>query len=96
MSVTTPLYRAITRELPDHYPFVVANEYISSFIGGWQLPAEKLYEAVHQCLLQRVKALTEKHFGKFSQGGLHANVKCVFRLMIFMMLFSPCTSASSL
>ncbi|EKM53567.1 uncharacterized protein PHACADRAFT_197992 [Phanerochaete carnosa HHB-10118-sp] len=66
--------QAITRELPDHHPFIVANEYITSIICKWQLPAEKLHEAVYQCLLQRVKALTQKHFGKFSQGGLHSRV----------------------
>lgn len=69
--------QAITRELPDHYPFVVANEYIAAILTQWKLPADNLYDAVYQCLLKRVKALTEKHFGKFSQGGLHARVNVI-------------------
>lgn len=67
--------RSITRELPDHYPFVVTNEYIASIIGEWHIPAQKLFDAIYHCLLVRVKALTSKHFGKFAQGGLHAHVR---------------------
>ncbi|GJF00698.1 P-loop containing nucleoside triphosphate hydrolase protein [Phanerochaete sordida] len=69
--------QAVTRELPDHYPFLVANEYITSIIGKWKLPADKLYEAVYQSILHHVKALTKKHFEKFAQGGLHARINAI-------------------
>ena len=82
----------MTRELPDHYPFVVANEYITSIIGEWESPAVRLYDAVYHSLLQKVKALTEKHFGKFAQGGLHARVKCVHCRMVTITSVSSCLS----
>ncbi|CAL1711881.1 unnamed protein product [Somion occarium] len=66
--------RAITRELPDHYPFVVSKEYILSFVSHWEGPTRKLFTAVYQVLLSHVKALVVRHFGKYAHGGLQHHV----------------------
>lgn len=75
MPLLTQSHRSITRELPDHYPFVVAKEYIITTIDEWDLPAQKLFDAVYHSLHVKMKVLTKKHFGSFAQGGLHAHVK---------------------
>ncbi|KAI0705266.1 P-loop containing nucleoside triphosphate hydrolase protein [Cerioporus squamosus] len=56
---------AITRELADHYPFVVIREYIVSIISGWQAPAETLFHEVLHVLVKHVKVLVAKHFSQY-------------------------------
>ncbi|KZT04838.1 uncharacterized protein LAESUDRAFT_760851 [Laetiporus sulphureus 93-53] len=51
--------QAITRELPDHYPFVVSLEHINAVTAKWNMPTRNLFDS---------------HFSKFSQGGLQQHV----------------------
>lgn len=83
--------RAITRELPDHYPFIVANEYIVAVIHKWHVPAENLFDAIQRSLLICVKTLVAKHFSKYSQGGLQQRVQYVLQIErhILSLTFTP-------
>lgn len=66
--------RAVTRELPDHYPPVIVNEYIATIIGEWGTPAQNLFDVIQRAVVNHVKELIAKHFGKFAQGGLQQRV----------------------
>ncbi|KAI0077225.1 hypothetical protein K474DRAFT_1596469 [Panus rudis PR-1116 ss-1] len=66
--------KAITRELPDHYPFVVCKEYIATFTSQWETPAERLFASVYKILHGYIKGLVELHFGKFAHGGMQHRV----------------------
>ncbi|KAL4248958.1 hypothetical protein ABKN59_007409 [Abortiporus biennis] len=65
---------AITRELPDNYPFVVKKEYISACTDLWQDPMKELFDIVVKTLVAYVKKLIIKHFGNFSHSGLQGHV----------------------
>src|SRR5882757_1074277 len=39
---TNPLASAVTRELPNTYPFIVQKEYIEAFVEKWDEPAHTL------------------------------------------------------
>ncbi|KAI0364813.1 hypothetical protein BV20DRAFT_1029061 [Pilatotrama ljubarskyi] len=57
--------QSITRELPHHYPFVVTEQYISSFLSLWQKPAEALFREVQRILIQHVKKFVSGHFSQY-------------------------------
>jgi hypothetical protein len=67
--------RARTRELPDNYPFVVQQAYISSITAKWQDPALNLFDAVYRVLSDQVKQIIVEHFGHFGRGGLQQSVQ---------------------
>ncbi|KAI0740579.1 P-loop containing nucleoside triphosphate hydrolase protein [Earliella scabrosa] len=56
---------ARTRELPEHIPFIVTQEYISTIITTWEQPAEVLFREVHNVLITYVKKLVVKHFAQY-------------------------------
>ncbi|THH15705.1 hypothetical protein EUX98_g9424 [Antrodiella citrinella] len=70
-------YGAITRELPDHYPFVICKEYILSLISQWEVPARNLFDAIEKILLGHVKVIVTEYFGKFAHGGLQQHAQTV-------------------
>ncbi|PCH35504.1 hypothetical protein WOLCODRAFT_145834 [Wolfiporia cocos MD-104 SS10] len=69
--------KAVTRELPDHYPFVVSKDYIVSITSQWHIPTRTLFDSVQKVLNTHVKQLVAQHFSKFSQGGLQQTVTIV-------------------
>lgn len=68
---------AVTRELPDNYPFVVQKRAILQFVDLWRAPALRLFEStqarVETLLLRMVSA--DAHFGHHSK--LKQLVACV-------------------
>lgn len=82
--------RAITRELPDHYPFVVSNEYILSIVQKWDVPVRSLFDTIQHVLFAHVKVLVNKHFEKFTQGNLQHHVLYVtHRVSLFVPTHRP-------
>ncbi|OBZ65896.1 Interferon-induced GTP-binding protein Mx2 [Grifola frondosa] len=68
---------AITRELPDHLPFVVSSDYISAITAQWDAPTRRLFASVQDMLSLYVRNLVKKHFGKYMHGGLHQQVMLI-------------------
>ncbi|EMD32900.1 hypothetical protein CERSUDRAFT_76972 [Gelatoporia subvermispora B] len=75
--IEVSLHRAITRELPDHYPYVVTNEYITSVVCKWNVPTQRLFRDVQKRLVEYVKRLINKHFSKYAHGGLQQKVTLI-------------------
>jgi GTP-binding protein EngB required for normal cell division len=69
--------RARTRELPDVYPSVVREFYISPVIEKWKDPALDYFEAVDKILCHHIKELIRKHFGSFGNGKLQRKIQSV-------------------
>ena len=69
------LDRARTRELPDNYPFVVQQSYISDVTGKWLKPALILFDEVDHVLANHVRDLVSKHFQHFGRGNLERMVQ---------------------
>lgn len=66
--------RATTRELPDYFPYVVIQEYITKITAQWDVPTRNFFDAVQKILTQYVKDVVNQHFSKFTHGGLYLNV----------------------
>jgi hypothetical protein len=66
--------RAVTRELPDHYPFEVIKSLIQAVTEKWSIPSHNFAEVVHGLLVVHVKKIIANHFSNFAAGGLHQRV----------------------
>ncbi|KZT22318.1 hypothetical protein NEOLEDRAFT_1171464 [Neolentinus lepideus HHB14362 ss-1] len=66
--------KAITRELPDKYPFIVTELFIKEFTKDWEKPALDLFDAIHDKVAAYVEKLAEEHFKQYNQGGLQQRV----------------------
>jgi len=72
--------RARTRELPDHYPFVVQKAYITEFVKKWRQPSLALFDAVYDILKKDVETIVDRHFARMGRGVLKQSVLYVFHL----------------
>ncbi|KAI6010935.1 P-loop containing nucleoside triphosphate hydrolase protein [Pisolithus orientalis] len=59
-----------TRELPDYYPFVVQETYISMIVKKWQEPAIDLFDIVNSIIRERVGKIVDDHFAHLGKGGV--------------------------
>jgi hypothetical protein len=60
--------RALTRELPDNYPFAVQQAYISLATSKWLDPALNLFDAINTIQTEYVQKIVLRHFGHFGHG----------------------------
>lgn len=61
-----PLTRAVTRELPNNYPFIVQKEYIEVFVKQWDGPAQTLFTAIVERVKEATLRVVDVHFGKYA------------------------------
>lgn len=69
------MFRARSRELPHHYPNIVAKRYITDIISEWLAPAEALFREYHTVLGDRLNGFIDAHFTQYPALGVV--VKCV-------------------
>ena len=62
----SPLTRAVTRELPNNYPFIVQKGYIKSFVKKWNEPAHILFKIIAEKVKEATLSLVETHFGNYT------------------------------
>jgi hypothetical protein len=60
-----PLTSAVTRELPNTYPFVVQKGYIKGFVGNWNEPAHALFKTIAEKVKEATLRIVETHFGNY-------------------------------
>jgi hypothetical protein len=68
------LIRAVTRELPNNYPFIVQKEYIVVFVKRWDEPAQALFVSTVDKLKQLTLRVVDTHFGNYTHGHLKQRV----------------------
>lgn len=61
-----PLIRAVTRELPNNYPFIVQKEYIAAFVKQWDGPAQALFTAIVKKVKEASLRVVDVHFGNYA------------------------------
>jgi len=61
-----PLTRAVTRELPNTYPFIVQKGYIESIVREWNEPAHALFKTVAEKVKEATLRIVETHFGNYT------------------------------
>jgi hypothetical protein len=76
--LTSHFARAVTRELPNNYPFVVKKGLIGTAVEKWDSPSKKLFDATKKELQKRVRELIEDQFSQYAHGGLKQRVMYVF------------------
>ncbi|KAI6010933.1 P-loop containing nucleoside triphosphate hydrolase protein [Pisolithus orientalis] len=59
-----------TRELPDYYPFVVQEAYISTIVKKWQEPAIDLFDIVNSIMRESIEKMVDDHFAHLGKGGV--------------------------
>ncbi|KAF8504672.1 P-loop containing nucleoside triphosphate hydrolase protein [Russula emetica] len=65
---------AVTRELPNNYPFIVKKHFISSIVKEWNPSSKKLFDFTRKELTRRVKEVIEDHFSQYTQGHLKQRI----------------------
>ncbi|KAI0032843.1 P-loop containing nucleoside triphosphate hydrolase protein [Vararia minispora EC-137] len=56
---------AVTRELPNNYPFIVKKQLIVGFVDKWDIPAKTLFLKSRQVLQMQVLAIVNERFEQF-------------------------------
>lgn len=69
-----PLTRAVTRELPHNYPFIVQKEYIVTFVNKWEDPAQALFISTTTKLREITLRVVDGHFKNYTHGHLKQRV----------------------
>jgi len=69
-----PLIRAVTRELPNNYPFIVQKGYILAFVEKWDDPAQTLFVATVGKLKELTLRIVETHFEQYTHNHLKQRV----------------------
>ncbi|KAI9508381.1 P-loop containing nucleoside triphosphate hydrolase protein [Russula earlei] len=65
---------AVTRELPNNYPFIVQKEYIIAFVKEWDDPSQGLFISTVEKLKELTLCIVDKHFGPYTYGHLKQRV----------------------
>jgi hypothetical protein len=73
LRTNTPI-RAVTRELPYNYPFIVQKEYILAFVNKWGDPARALFISIAAKLKELTLRVVDTHFGNYTHGYLKQRV----------------------
>lgn len=68
-------FRAVTRELPGHFPFVVQQNLVQGIIQKWESPALNLCAIVRAMVNSHVNTLVMRHFGNFGRGTLEDRIR---------------------
>ena len=58
--------RAVTRELPNTYPFIDQKEYIKAFVRKWNEPAHTLFKTITEEVKEATLCIVENHFGHYT------------------------------
>ena len=61
-----PLTSAVTRELPNTYPFIVQKEYIKAFVEKWDDPAHTLFKTIDEKVKEASLHIVETCFGDYT------------------------------
>jgi hypothetical protein len=84
--LTLHFARAVTRELPNNFPFVVKKRFIGTVVEKWDSPAKTLFGVTKYELNKRIKEAIEDHFSQYTYGGLKQRVMCVCQCLCLTFL----------
>lgn len=66
--------RAVTRELPNNYPFIVQRGYIIDTVRQWDDPAKTLFDFTVKKLKEMTSRIIDTHFERHAHGNLKQRV----------------------
>jgi hypothetical protein len=68
------LHSAVSREFPDHCPFVVTHQYVRGITAQWRGPVDNLCDEVYNVVSMHAKDIVNRHFSEYQHGGLQQAV----------------------
>ena len=54
--------RTRARELPDHCPFPLLEDYANKFVATWETPADVLLDEIFRTLRAQMEKIISQHF----------------------------------
>jgi hypothetical protein len=66
--------RAVTRELPNDYPFIVQRGYIIDTVSKWDDPTKTLFDFSVKKLKEVTSSVVNTHFDRYAHGNLKQRV----------------------
>jgi hypothetical protein len=74
--------RAVTRELPNNFPYIVKKQYIGTIVKLWDRPSRRFFDFAKKELIKHVKVATEEHFSQYTHGHLKQRVMYVLHVLL--------------
>jgi hypothetical protein len=65
---------AVTRELPNNFPYIIIKQFIGTSVKRWEYPSRKLFDFTRKELIKRVNLLVEFQFSQYTHGHLKQSV----------------------
>jgi hypothetical protein len=69
-----PQIRAVTRELPNNYPFIVQKGYICAFVDQWDQPAQAVFTTIVDKVKEATLRVVDTHFENYAHGHLKQRI----------------------
>ncbi|KAH9965467.1 P-loop containing nucleoside triphosphate hydrolase protein [Russula dissimulans] len=73
---------AVTRELPNNFPYIVKKEYIGTIVKRWNHPSQQLFEFARKELQRRIMLLIEDRFSEYTHGHLKQRITNILKIHI--------------
>jgi hypothetical protein len=72
---------AVTRELPNNFPYIVKKQYIGTIVKLWDRPSRKFFDSARNELNKHIKLQIEEHFLQYTHGQLKQRVMYASRFL---------------
>ena len=76
-TVLTHSFRAMTRELPQNFPYAIKVFYIKQSTSEWAAPMDRLFKRAETMFDKEVKKLVQRHFSRFNAGSFNSEMMYV-------------------
>ncbi|KAI9465220.1 P-loop containing nucleoside triphosphate hydrolase protein [Lactarius psammicola] len=70
---------AVTRELPNNFPYIIIKQFIGTFVKRWDYPSGHLFDFTRKELTRRVQQLVEVQFSQYTHGHLKQGVRNIMQ-----------------
>lgn len=70
---------AMTRELPQNFPYAIKIFYIKQSTSEWKTPMENLFKSAETMFEDKVRGLVHHHFSRFSAGSFNTEMMRLVR-----------------
>jgi hypothetical protein len=65
---------AVTRELPNNFPYIVKKQYIRAVVELWDRPSQQFFDFARKELNKHIKLQIDDHFSQYTHGHLKQRV----------------------
>jgi hypothetical protein len=72
---------AVTRELPNNFPYIVKKQYIGTIVKLWDRPSRQFFNFARKELNKHIKTQIEEHFSRYSYGQLKQRIMYASRFV---------------